>query len=488
MSAAQELGALLARAGRGPRIVVLPAPRLEPVSLLRASRKQDAWLLERLPDGDDGGELVLGLGSALRTPLPARGGEALTTHLAVGWARVVHPDADAELAARLPLCLIGHAFAPGASDEEPWSDHGDGQAVAPRWTYLARGERAVLAYACEGEPFAGQTALVAAELETLLGAGGALGTPPRVPCRVSLDAERAALFHDRVEAAREAIARGELGKVVCSRRASAFSERDLEPEAILSRLGGEAALRFLVRRGASTLVGATPERLFRKRGTHLRTEALAGTRAQGSLAAEQSLLASRKDIAEHAPVVEAIVSRLEALGAQVHAEASPRLKRSANVVHLRTAIDAELTPDTSAVALLDTLHPTPAVGGTPRERAGAFIVAHEPPRGWYSGPLGWVDALGDADVHVVLRCGVVRGARAGVFAGGGIVASSDPQQELVETELKMAPMLRAIGVPEDETASRPEIPRVETGRAETTRLEARPDVLRPEPARAEPRP
>jgi isochorismate synthase len=454
------------------RVVVLPAPVLDARALVTASRKVETWWLEQPAVGDEPSRTLLGLGVAEASTLAASGEAVLDAHVswARSWPRVTHPSADPTMAERMPLVVFGHAFAAGAAAEEPWSDHGDGRAISPRWTYLREGERAVLVFTAAQDAWPGRAALAAAELETLL------ATPSRrtdrAAGRVEIDPSSPAAFHDRVEAARAAIGRGSLTKVVCSRRASVSAEQDLDPTELLERLAPSTALRFLVRRGSSVLVGATPERLFRKEARRVSTEALAGTRAEGTTLSEQALLASAKDNAEHAPVVEAIVARLCQLGAAVRADASPRLKRAANVVHLRTAIEAELPEHTSAVALLDALHPTPAVGGTPREAAEAFIRAHEPPRGWYSGPLGWVDARGDADVHVMLRCGVLRGARAWVFAGGGIVASSDPHAEYAETELKMAPLLRALGV-STPNASAPVVSAAEEPREprEASRLE-----------------
>jgi isochorismate synthase len=425
----------------GPRVVVMPAPILDPLAVLRGARKCDAWWLERPASAEGVDETLLGLGVAL----DGDPGPGLTSLLvrARGLPRVVHAGCEASLVERLPLTFFGRAFAAGAQSEEPWTDHGEGCAVLARWTYLREGGHAVLAFATLEEAWSGGASLARAEMDTIL---GAVRGPRRDAPRARLESTSPAAFHDRVEAARAAIARGELTKVVCSRRATVTTETDLVAEDVIERLPPSAALRFFVRRGTSTLLGATPERLFQKTGTKVWTEALAGTRAGGPSRSEEALLASTKDLSEHAPVVEAIVTRLTRLGADVRADATPRLKHAANVVHLRTAIEARVPETTSALELLDALHPTPAVGGTPREAAEAFIRTHEPPRGWYSGPLGWIDARGDADVHVMLRCAVVRGARAWVFAGGGIVASSDPRSEHAETELKMAPMLRALGV------------------------------------------
>lgn len=477
MSPAELLASALA--DEGPRLVVLPAPILDPLAVLASARKGEAWWLERpaTPEGAD--ETLLGLGVARATSLDPSHTEPLGVHVesVARLARTVHPESDPELAARVPLTLFGHAFSGGSAGEEPWSDHADGRAVLPRWTYLRVGGRAVLVHASLDSTWQGRAAVVRAELEAILGA--TRRTPRATVPTASLAPASPAAFHDRVEAARAAIGRGELGKVVCSRRAMVTSDVDLAPEDVLERLSS-SALRFYVRCGTSTLVGATPERLFRKTDAKLWTEALAGTRAGGHARSDEALLASSKDLAEHAPVVDAIVSRLSQLGAEVRSDATPKLKHAANVVHLRTAIEARLDERTTAVELLAALHPTPAVGGSPREAASAFIRAHEPPRGWYSGPIGWIDARGDADVHVMLRCAVVRGARAWVFAGGGIVKSSDARAEHAETELKMAPMLRALGV-EPPAIAEPE----ESIAIDPPRESAR-EILR-EPIGAEPR-
>ncbi len=439
MSPALDTGFLAsALAPSGPKLVVLPAPPLAPLAILRSIRKGEAWLLERAD------ETLLGLGAAEASALSSAPFPAIEAHRRRANARalVVHPDACPALAGRFPITLFGAAFEPGAGAAEPWLDHGDGRVVTPRFTLLRASERAVLAIAADGGLSPARLAVLVAEL-------GALTSPTPAPHASAgsnaarLDPASAEPFLDAVEEAREAIARGALEKVVCARRVSVSSERDLVAEDVFERLP-RASLRFLVRRGRSSLVGASPEHLFRKRGARLSSEALAGTRSDDEDAA--ALLASGKDRAEHAPVVRAIHDALVSLGARVAIDDAPRLRHAANVVHLRTAIEAELPPTVEATALLAALHPTPALGGSPREAAMAFIRAHEAPRGWYGGPLGTIDREGDAEVHVVLRAGVVRGARAFAFAGGGVVRSSDPRAELQETRLKLAPLLAALGV------------------------------------------
>ncbi len=430
-----------------PLLVVVPAPLADPLRALRHLRKQDAWLLSRGASATGPSEVMLGLGSAWHAEL--RGGERLDTlrdELGQERAltRLVHPQAAASLAERLPLAFFGLAFAVGSATDEPWCDHGDGQLSSPRWTYLREGDEAVLAWS-SGPRWSRQAEVARGELDAILAALAATLPTPGRPRAVGVERVSGERWAEHVEAARAAIGRGELHKVVAARRTIVSTARDLVPEEILAALPEAGATRFLVRRGTTTFLGATPELLFRRRGELVVTEALAGTRASSGEAAERGLLASRKDLDEHEPVLRAIVDALESLGARVETDAAPRIKHVANLVHLRTEIRATLGRRLGPTDLLRALHPTPAVGGAPSSAALAWIAAHERPRGWYAGPLGWVDARGDSDVHVALRSGVVRGARAWIYAGGGIVASSEPSAEYRETELKMAPLLRAVG-------------------------------------------
>ena len=121
------------------------------------------------------------------------------------------------------------------------------------------------------------------------------------------------------------------------------------------------------------------------------------------------------------------------------------MRRLPNVLHLHTPIRGTLRPGVHASELIAALHPTPAVGGVPFDAARAHIAGEPHARGWYTGPVGWLDAEGDAELVVALRCGVVRGASAWLYAGGGIVAGSTPAAEWEETELKLRPLLEALG-------------------------------------------
>ena len=152
----------------------------------------------------------------------------------------------------------------------------------------------------------------------------------------------------------------------------------------------------------------------------------------------QALLASKKDRYEHQVVTEAICSALGPVTSSLSVHDEPHLLRLNNVQHLETRISAELDRPRTIMELLSRLHPTPAVGGEPREAALDWIEQHEDlERGWYAGLVGWVGAGGQGLFAVAIRSALLRGSKAWAFAGAGIVADSDPLSEWEETAIKL---------------------------------------------------
>lgn len=435
--------ALAALSPQAVLTVCVPVPAVPVEAPLRALRKTDAWVL--LPER---GLCVAGVGAAARVLLHGptrlatarRACERLFDRVE---ARVM-PGALA-----LPLrAFVGLAFAPGSAAQPPWTTFGDGLLVLPRWTYACDGARASLTLALVPEaPLDPRLAL--AELEALLEAISRPPAPRPAPVVGRVEHLSPERWAQQVEAIRATIASGEASKVVAARRSIVTAQSDFEPLDVLARLRGQGCgARFLVRAGRTCLVGASPEHLFVQRGRRLKTEALAGSIGAADERADERLLASAKDREEHAHVVRFLLERLEPLAARITYPEVPEIRRLPNVLHLRTPIEAVLARATHPLDVLAALHPTPAVGGTPPERALQWILAHEAaPRGWYAGPIGWVDARGDGEMLVALRCGVVSGACAWLWAGSGIVAGSDPEREWHETALKMRPMLEALGAP-----------------------------------------
>jgi isochorismate synthase len=242
-------------------------------------------------------------------------------------------------------------------------------------------------------------------------------------------------------------------KVVLARSFDLESSRPLDParifEALRSRQPG--TYRFLLRDAEGhAFVGASPERLIRLVGGAARSEAVAGTIRRCGEAVEDArlgaaLLASDKDRREHAVVAREMQDALATLCEHVEADPEPHLLGLRHLLHLRTLIRAVPRPNTHVFELLDRLHPTPAVAGVPRAAALDWIRRTEPRRrGWYSGPVGWVNGAGEGDFAVGIRSATLHGRRARVWAGAGIVAGSDPEAEWLETELKMRSMRDAL--------------------------------------------
>jgi salicylate biosynthesis isochorismate synthase/menaquinone-specific isochorismate synthase len=252
-----------------------------------------------------------------------------------------------------------------------------------------------------------------------------------------------------VAEARERIEAGELEKVVLAREVEVHAPAPYDAGAILGvlREAFPACYVFCVGVGDAAFLGASPELLVRREGQRASTVALAGsTRRSADPAVDdhlgERLLRSAKDREEQAIVARRIERTLRAHALWVAAAPEPALVRMANIQHLATPIRAQLAEPIGAVDLAGLLHPTPAVGGEPFERAKALIPALEGlDRGWYAGPVGWIDAVQDGEFCVALRCALLRGAVARCYAGDGVVRDSDPADELEETEVKLDALL-----------------------------------------------
>jgi isochorismate synthase len=207
---------------------------------------------------------------------------------------------------------------------------------------------------------------------------------------------------------------------------------------------------FAIQRGERYFVGATPEQLVYGQDGQIRTIALAGSIARGATEEEDQqlgteLLHSQKNNWEHQIVVAHIREALAALCSQVWVANTPRLLRLRNIQHLETPIVGDLLPGRCVLEALDGLHPTPAVGGFPRQPALAYMRQHEClDRGWYAGPVGWIDPAGNGEFAVALRSGLIDANRATLFSGCGIVADSQPESEYAESCLKLQVMLRGL--------------------------------------------
>jgi len=431
----------------GTVVVSIEAPRVAPELLLAIEPDEDAVLW-----APPGGLALAGIGSALE--LCAEGPERFSRireQAARALAAVRNTASVGAFAPPAPRLLGGFSFQSGRALRAPWSAFGEARFVLPRVTYAVSEHAAHLCLALRGDEVGRKEhARWLARLERIA-AQLAVASPAAAPVVRGAHLEQApdADFVKRVETILDGIAAGRFEKVVAARRALLTMQGSVEPSGVLSALAAQAVgcTRFAFRRGRTTFVGATPERLVEKRGLDVETEALAGSIRADRASAAGLLLDSAKNRAEHELVVRELVSCLTPVAASLRYPSHPEVRRLRHVLHLRTPIVARLHAPCHVLDLVASLHPTPAVGGVPTEAALTWIREHEPDeRGWYAGPVGWLDADGDGSFAVALRSGVLEPGRVHLYAGAGIVRGSHAESELAETRLKLASLLAALGV------------------------------------------
>ncbi|MEU6645219.1 isochorismate synthase [Saccharomonospora sp. NPDC046836] len=281
-----------------------------------------------------------------------------------------------------------------------------------------------------------------------------VGTPARV--RLVPQPRR---HIDAVARAVMALRERGLRKVVLARALDLEFDEPVQPEAILRNLVKDNRRGYTFGAGlpgGRTLVGASPELLLSRHGDRVVSHPHAGSMPRSADPVTdtengKALLSSRKDHIEHAVLAEAVIEALRPFCRKLDAPGVPELVSTPTMWHLGTTVTGELIDrDVTALRLAAALHPTPAICGTPTESARELVGELEPfERGYYAGAVGWVDADGDGEWAVSIRCAEVAGQSLRLYAGGGIVPESDPQAELDETSAKFVTLLRAMGLPRE---------------------------------------
>lgn len=266
--------------------------------------------------------------------------------------------------------------------------------------------------------------------------------PPTPPSGIRwADGEVNAPAHMRaVATAVDRIRSGHLSKVVLARDLLAIAETPIDARVLLRRLADRYPSCYTF--ACAGLVGATPELLVRRMGGRIESLVLAGTMPRD---ADAALYASAKDREEHAYVTDMVRAALAPLCHELTMPDEPELLRLSNLVHLATPVHGRLGEQRSVLDVVAALHPTPAVGGTPTDIALDLIRELEAmDRRRYAGPVGWIDSRGDGEWAIALRCAEIEGTQARLYAGGGIVAGSDPAAELAEVQTKLHVMRYAL--------------------------------------------
>ncbi len=261
-------------------------------------------------------------------------------------------------------------------------------------------------------------------------------------------------WKEMVAEALQRIERGEIEKLVLARTEELHFKGALSPWQMVKRLQGKAeraTLYCFQLHPQASFLGATPEKLYTRQGQEICTEALAGTRKRGQTEAEdraleQELLENPKERREFALVKQFLDLALLPLCEGMCWDLHDRVLKTPNVQHIYNRLRAQLKGGISDERLLQVLHPTPALGGAPQQKALLLLQAIEPfDRGWYGAPLGWV-ASDSADMAIGIRSALLRGHVLHLFAGAGIVAGSQAEKEWEETEQKMRVILYGCGL------------------------------------------
>ncbi len=436
----------------------LPVAPRDGLELFAASPASERFFWERPADGLQ----VVGLGASHAIELAGAQRFGAAAREARALARDRQRIAGAGTSADEPLLVGGFSFADESSSSGDWKGFPAGRLVLPELIVAKRGARAVCVATHRVDPGADATrelALARAAFERWCAA--IASAPTAVAQAGAADAEagyRAAVecthaaFRDDVAAALRAISGGSLAKVVLARAVRVARRGGFDAAPILAKLrrAYPSCATFAVARPEGTFLGATPELLVRLDGRSLQTAATAGSAPRGRSPQEderlgRELAGSAKERAEHALVVSSLAAALSGVCSELDVPDVPRLARLDGIQHLETPIRGALRAPEHVLELVGRLHPTPAVGGSPRAAALAWIARRERlERGWYAGPVGFARADGGGEFWVGLRSALLCGESARLFAGAGVVAGSQPEDELRETQLKLRAMLGAL--------------------------------------------
>jgi len=426
-------------------------PACDPTAMTAAARRPgEPWFCFEQPDRHGSAIAALGCVRALEADGPDRFGLLARRWRAVTAAAIADP-ADGPPGSGL-VAVGGFAFAPGGGSSSRWQGFAAGSLVVPELSLARRGGSVSLTLNLEAAPDDTREDLLARaerRLRELHHARLPLLDPDPAGAYKVLSPMPPAHYEEAVARAVERIRGGELEKIVLAREVEVHAPVAHDAAAALGLLreAFPSCYVFAVARGEATFIAASPELLVRREGQRASTVALAGsTRRSADPAVDdhlgEQLLQSDKDREENEIVARRIARALRPLAVWVTAAPEPVLVRVANIQHLARPIRAQLASPLGAVELAGALHPTPAVGGEPDAVAATLIPALEGlDRGWYAGPVGWTDADGDGEFCVALRCALLRGTVAHLYAGCGIVRNSDPAAELAESEVKLEALL-----------------------------------------------
>jgi isochorismate synthase len=439
---------------RGRRTLVsvtMSVGGIDPCATVFASRlASDSWFCWEQPDREFA-LAALGVAHAASSRGGGRFEDVARECLRLGEGAIVEEPVGLPAGAG-PVWTGGFAYDPEGAESSPWSSFAPAALTLPELSLCRQGEETFLTLNLVVAPGDDPEAVVARAEGRIAG----LRTDP-LPLLDPHLTERPAIrsvhppseFERAVAAATGRIDEGEMTKVVLAREVVVEASSAHDPAPVFGALRKQFPSCFCFCAGTpeAAFIGASPELLVRRSGASASTVALAGsTRRSSDPAVDdhlgEQLLRSDKNRREQRIVAERIVRILRPHAVWVEAAVEPEVVKIANIQHLATPVIAQLAEPHSAVELAGLIHPTPAVGGEPGAPAAAAIAELERmDRGWYAGPVGWMDATEDGEFCVALRSALLRDREARLYAGVGVVAGSDPEAELAETEVKLEALL-----------------------------------------------
>ncbi|QDP40940.1 isochorismate synthase [Radiobacillus deserti] len=352
-----------------------------------------------------------------------------------------------------PVAFGGGSFDPDKKSTKLWKEFKETQFRIPSY----------LLTITNGETYVTFNAMVASDEDTvsirqdmllakqyLLAEQKGLPAGPSIVQKEEIASDQ---WKELVEKATNEIKSGQAKKIVLAREMRVDFEEDASLSSILYQLHESQTNSFIFafENERDCFLGASPERLVRLQDNELLSTCLAGTAPRGVTREEDekigaALLADEKNREEHDFVVQMIRNAVEACCEQVHVPSDPVLYPLRNLQHLYTPVQAVLKKGYSILDVVQRLHPTPALGGLPREESMMFIREFEQlDRGWYGAPIGWMDAYQNGEFAVAIRSALLQGKSASLFAGCGVVKDSEPEAEYQETMIKFTPMLSVLG-------------------------------------------
>lgn len=440
--------------------VTVPIEKIDPLACLELLNNKQGYhyFWEKPAD-----EFAMAAGKALKT-LASSGKkrfkdiEEQISHInehAIEYSTLEHSHAGIHF-------LGGFSFFDESADPK-WQAFGSASFVIPEWQVIRDGQLTLLTLNFDLSDFTSVTELddiikgrIGAICEVLKlneePEFSSLNTLYRTPGNIA-NHKATNSWIKSVNRAKQLIAEDEFEKIVLAREATTRLSETPEPTHIINILREQYpnCYSFLIRnKGSKTFLGCTPERLISFKKNYLLTEALAGSIQRGTTASEDAfmskeLMQSAKNAHEHNYVIRAIEQKLSPFVKKIEKGTKPVIKKLTNVQHLFTPITAWLKEDINPLTIVEKLHPTPAVGGYPWERAKPYIKELENfDRGWYAGPVGWLNSHNGGEFAVAIRSGLIDKDTATFYAGCGIVDDSNAESEWEETILKLRPMLSAL--------------------------------------------